>query len=752
MIIFSSGIKRTAGVNILCYCSAFAIAAVTSAQASAQTATPNLPESTSVPAAQVETSGEPATEGLADIVVTAQKRGAAERAQDVPVAITALNAAALQSANVMNLSSLTASIPNVSLEGSGTFNGQANFEIRGFGISTSIPSVEPAVGVFIDGIYQGSTLGIITDLFDIDSIEVLRGPQGTLFGRNTTGGAVSITTRKPGDTLAMRGKISLESGPLITAGVSVEGPLGTPDLRGKLTLYSSHDEGQYHNRFNDSKYGKSTTLFVRPTVSWNITDRLDTTLIGDFGHIYGDGPPGVNNQFIDKFNLNIDDEGQTEIKYNRVTSETNLHVDFGEGTITNVFGWSNVRALPSLDVDGLPRQLFSVDAFFKQHQISEELRYAGTFGRLKLTIGGFYYAQKYFYLESRIINGGNPVGFGGGIDQKSAAGFGQLQYDITDSLSLILGARYSWERKSAKVATFSNAAPRCSYATLSCSVFNFPGAPFTDDGTNSWSRFSPKAGIQYRINHNAQAYFTYSEGVRSGGYNVRSTVGSVSPGPYDQEIQDAYELGVKSDLFDRKLRVNGAVFYNRIRGLQRDISTADPLVGSAQITANVGTAEIYGGESEITALVMPGLTVGAHLGYLKGKYVDLTADLNGSAPGPGYELQLIRLPSWSYGAYIDYKHTLTNGGVASLHTDYGHVDPSAAQDNNSVFLSSRNLWNANLGYDLPNSNVSLSVFVRNILNDVTWIQGSSRTPAQGGSAFVILGRPRSFGGAVNFKF
>jgi iron complex outermembrane receptor protein len=332
-------VKRAHGAKLLGCCSAIAIWCFAATAASAQTEPAAAPGATAVRtdrADQTQEAAETQNEGLADIVVTAQKRGVAERAQDVPVAITALNAAALQDKNVTSLTSLTASIPNVSLDGSGTFNGQANFEIRGFGISSSIPSVEPSVGVFIDGVYQGQTLGIITDLFDIDSIEILRGPQGTLFGRNTTGGAVSINTRRPGNKLAMRGKISVESGALVTAAASVEGPLGTPNVRGKLTVYSSHDSGYYHNRFTDGKYGANTTLFIRPTLTWDVTDRLNTTLIGEYGHIYGDGPPGVNSQVLDKFNVNLDNEGNTDIKYARLTSETNLSVGLGDGTITSL--------------------------------------------------------------------------------------------------------------------------------------------------------------------------------------------------------------------------------------------------------------------------------------------------------------------------------------------------------------------------------------------------------------------------------
>lgn len=689
--------------------------------------------------------------GIEDIVVTAQKRGVAERAQDVPVAITALNSAALQSRNVVDLSSLTTAIPNVSLESSGTFNGQANFEIRGFGISSSIPSVEPSVGVFVDGVYQGQTAGVLTTMFDVESLEVLRGPQGTLFGRNTTGGAVSITTRRPGDKFALKGRFSVESGLNLTAAASVEGPI-TDTLRAKLTGYSAYDEGYFHNRFTGSKYGKTSTQLVRPTMVWDVTPDLDTTLIFEYGHVEGDGAAGVNSQIQDGFNLNIDYDGVTDITWKHLTSETNLQVGFGNGVITNVAGWQWLDATQGLDVDGLPIRYFNLTSNLDQHQFSEELRYAGTFGPVKLTVGAYYFTQRYSYIENRdLISVPYPVGFGGRIDQDSAAAFGQLELALSERFSLIAGGRYSWEKKQAEVATLSTTNPRCNFATLTCD-YNFPGAPFADDGSNTWSRFSPKLGFQWRTNDDMQIYGSYSEGIRSGGYNVRSSVGGVSPGPYDQEIQDAFELGAKTDLFDRRVRFNVAAFYNKIRNLQRDVQTADPVVGSAQVTANVGTSEIYGGEAELTVAPVTGLTLGLHGGYLHGRYTKLTADLNGTQPGFGYELQLVRLPSWSYGGEIAYRIETAAGGRVIASTDYGHVDRSAAQDNNQSFLRARDNWNANLSYSLPGGGVTLSLYARNLLDRVQWAQASPRSAGQGGGVFLTLNKGRVLGGAVSFDF
>lgn len=707
-------------------------------------------------AAQAQTDGaeggtaETAQGGLEDIVVTAQKRGVAERAQAVPIAITALNAETIESQNIRDLSSLTTSIPNVSLESSGLVNGQANFEIRGFGISGSSPSLEPAVGVFIDGVYQGQTFGVLTDLFDVESIEVLRGPQGTLFGRNTTGGAVSIQTRRPGRDFALNGKFSLESGLAVTAAASVEGTIAG-DLRGKLTGYYYNDDGYFHNKFSDRSFGRNETYFIRPTLAWDLGENVDQAIIMEYGRTNGDGPATANIQTLDNFNVDIDTAGQTDIKWKRLTFETNIHVGFGDGVITNIAGWGGVENQSSTDTDGRPILYFNINSKLDQRQFSEELRYAGTFGPVKLTVGGYYYSQYFRYYESRdIITSPFPIGLGGNVDQHSLAAFGQLQWQLSDQFSLIAGARYSWEKKEAEIATINAANPRCNFVAETCQ-YNFPGPPFDDDGSRTWSKFAPKVGFQWMFKPSGQIYGNYSQGVRSGGYSVRVTTASVSP-DYDQEIQDAFELGAKVDFLDHKLRINAAGFYNKIHNLQRDIATPDPLVGSAQITSNVGTSEIYGGELEITAAPTSALRLGIHGGYLHGKYVKLTADLNGNLPGLGYELALVRLPKYSYGAHASYRLDLANGGEVTLGSQFGHVDRSAALDNNLSFLRSRNNWDAQLAYRAPDERYTISIYAKNILDRVTWSQASTRSAAQGGGIYLPLNKGRILGASFIVRY
>lgn len=216
------------------------------------------------------------------IIVSVEKRGAAENAQTVPIALTAVNGMELEERHARDLQDLSLAAPNVTLADAGTVPGFANFTIRGLGTNTTIPSMEPAVGVFVDGIYQGVSAGVVLDLFDIEDIEILRGPQGLLFGRNTTGGAILINTRRPGDEFMVRGRFNYESGSQTTGAVSIEGPIGD-QLRAKIVGYYSNDDGWFTNQVDGSNFGASRTGFVRPTIVWSPSAAFDTTIIYERG-------------------------------------------------------------------------------------------------------------------------------------------------------------------------------------------------------------------------------------------------------------------------------------------------------------------------------------------------------------------------------------------------------------------------------------------------------------------------------------
>ncbi len=689
-------------------------------------------------------------DGIADILVVAQKRGVAERAQRVPIAISAFNEAAIENLHVRDLQALNTQMPNVSLSSINTIPGFANFEIRGFGINSSIPSVEPAVGVFVDGVYLGQTAGVVLDLFDIDSIEVLRGPQGTLFGRNTTGGAVSINTRKPGKEFSVRGKFGLETGLQYTAGLSVEGPI-TPTLRAKVAGYYTHDNGFFHNVTIGRDVGRRTVEFVRPALVWEPTSDFDTTLIYERGHGKGDGAVTVNPAVSYGFRVVANEPGFFDLDWESLTSQTNLHV--GEGTITAVLGIRNLQQDAGEDLDGTPRTLYHVRHHLDQDQFSGELRYAIKAGPVNLTMGGFYFEQQFNYVEERILvttPGLRPVSFGGRIDQHSWAGFGQAQIDLTSNFSLIAGGRYSWEKKRAQVATLLPAAPLCNFDSRVC-AYNFPGPSFAEPGSNTWSKFTPKLGFQYRPTEDVQVYGSYSKGIRSGGYNVRNTALTISPGPYDQEVQSAFEIGLKSDLLDRRLRINLAAFHNTIGNLQRDVNEPDPRVGTVQVTRNAGTAKIDGVEAEVTIAPIHGLILGGNFGYLHGRYTTLLFDINGAAPGLGNDLRLARLVPWSYGVNASYSFDLASAGKLTARADYSHRDQTPFTDANTGFIRPVEELTASVTLNLPDDRMSISAYGKNLLNRVNNGAAVPLPSAFGGGFFYPISEGRVYGVEAKFK-
>ena len=259
-----------------------------------------------LPAFAQETEEAPERQGAAErmlnrVTVTATKKADVEDVQSVPVSVTAFNEDTLEALKVRDLQSLSYSSPNVSLDDVGTSRGTANFAIRGLGVNSSIPSIDPAVGVFIDGVYMGVNSGQVLDLFDVESIEVLRGPQGLLFGRNTTGGAVLVNTGNPTDDFTAKARVAVEGpvdgdrgGPNYYIQGFVSGPLIEDKLNGKISVYYNEDEGYFKNLANDENHGEAQTTMIRGSLEWLLSE--DVTMLGKvtYSDSRSDGPSGQN--------------------------------------------------------------------------------------------------------------------------------------------------------------------------------------------------------------------------------------------------------------------------------------------------------------------------------------------------------------------------------------------------------------------------------------------------------------------------
>lgn len=722
------------------------------------------------------------------IVVTGTKTQNAENVQDVPLAVTAFNAESLDALKVRDVQGLTYSAPNVSLDQIGTSRGTANFSIRGLGINSSIPSIDPTVGVFVDGVYLGFNGGVVFDLFDLESVEILRGPQGILFGRNTTGGAVLINTGNPTDYLTGKFRAAVD-GPLVDGGrgganytVSgvISGPIVEDTLLFKLGAYYNKDEGYFTNLFDGSNHGKAETKILRGALEGRFGD---LTLTGklDYFTSDGDGPSGQNRGLFerDTFDLSIDERGNydNEIWTGSLTAE----VDIGPGTLTNIFGYRDYSATTLGDIDSLPIFGFHSSTETEQDQISNEIRYAISTDNFDLTIGGFFFDQSIAYTETRDLPPLSPLTFygGGSQDHEVLGAFAAGQYYLTSDFSVIAGIRWSREEKNAGV-TYVRPRPECSVVGGTCPTSGTnPFIPTENNGFEdgrSWTNWSPKFGFQYEFD-DSQIYAHWTRGYRSGGYNFRITNATVfetvvvpATGGnfgFDEERVDNYEIGGKFQTSDGALTVNAAVYLTKIDDMQREVNQSSPTAGVSQFILNTADAEILGFEVEGRARVTDNLIFTANLGIIDDDYKSVAFDISsdGAIDDADTALRLPRVPEVTWGVGLLHELILPNGAIVSR-VNYQFRDEFAYTDNNFGWIQAADNLDANITWETPMDGLSVSIYGKNLLDQVQ-AGGDTQLPFGGplsngvnrpfdaypaGGTLSPLSKGRQIGAEMTFEF
>ncbi len=722
---------------------------------------------------------------LEEVVVTARKRE--EMSQQVPIAISAFNSDQLDALKVRKIDDLTVGMPNVALDDVGTIKSVANFSIRGLGINSSIPSIDPTVGVFVDGIYMGMNQGVVIDMFDIQSIEVLRGPQGTLFGRNVTGGAVLINTKRPGDELEFSVRGAYEANPNGDGGsayygmAAIGGPVGeTVGLR--MSAYYHDDDGWFTNLRDGSNHGASETKIFRPVMTFAPTENVNITLRWEHMESEGDGPssqthtngsglPGFFANFDrDSFDFAIDEPGFYDMENDLVSLQLDWDVAFGDGTITNIFGWKDFTSTGMSDIDAQPVWLFHAPSWNNQEQVSNELRYVGTFGNANVTTGIYWFTNEVNYHERRNLLGvatGNVapalVQDGGGIYKvDSLAWFGSVDYNISETWTLTGGLRFSTEDKDAQIASLvRNVSSLAAGTNNRCNVVigDPKFCPFDFVDSDSWNSVDGKIGATWNVNNDFRAYGHISRSHRSGGYNLRNTaIDTVNfgPGPFDQEAVTNYEIGFKSEISGRG-RLNGALFYQTIDDMQREVNLADPIAGVVQVIKNTADAEIWGIELDGVFALGRDTALLASLGWIDPSYKSISFDLNddGTINSLDKALELPRAAelTWSIGLTNDL--TLGDWGVLSSRISYAYRDDSFYTDNNLGYLLDQEILEA--GLDLRvGENWIFSVYGKNLLDSVNHGGDTQLPPVLGpvpvGGTFSPLARGKVAGLEITYNY
>lgn len=699
---------------------------------------------------------------LDEIVVTATKKADAEKLQDVPIAITAYGEDQLEELQFRDLQSLSYDLPNVALDDIGT-RGIANFSFRGLGINSSIPSIDPTVGVFVDGVYLGSIIGAITNQFDVQSVEILRGPQGVLFGRNVTGGAVVVNTKNPSHDFEGNVKVTAEEGLNKYISTVLTGPIIQDKLLGKIAVYQNDDQGYFKNKANsNNNFGQLNVDLLRAAITYFPSDTSELTIKFETAEADGDGPAAQNNGVLegferDTFDFAVNDEGFFKSSWDFLAATYTL--ELGDGTLTNIFGWRDFDASGFSDFDGLARTVFNSLGETISEQLSNETRYNISLldDAIDLTVGSYYFTNEVTYIEERdvsldlgIVTQDLNFNGGGNQDQTTIGLFSAADWMLTDSITLIAGIRFTSERKKAEIAKVARDGS-CSVVG-GCSSFDFIDS-------KRWSNWTPKAGIQWFINDTTQTYFTYTKGFRSGGYNLRNT--TPSPAPFDEEEQDSFEIGLKTDMLDGLLRFNAAAFYNELSDLQRETSEPDPDVIIRQIVRNTADATITGFEMELMAILNEHLLIGANYGYLDGDYDKVLADLNGDDAINDLDkaLDLPRLAQESYGIHIGVQ-THSVGTRLQARLSFNHRDESAATDNNRGTLDAADMIDLYISLKALDDNLTLSLFGRNLKDEVT--HGTDQVLSADslfavllggeGASFTPLNKGRVVGAEFSYEF
>jgi len=581
---------------------------------------------------------------IEEIVVTAERRPT--RLEETPVAVTAFTPDTIERNRIQGIDDIALRTPSVSFVQFN--NGEAYISIRGTLVNTPGAGWDDSVTVFIDDIPMTGIGDNAPDLYDLRSIEVLRGPQGTLFGRNVTGGAIDIHTEEPSFNEHGKAEITYGLNNLAQLRALWTGPLIGSELAGKVTVNVKHRDNYLNNvTLGDKTFGDAIGD-VRGQLLWQPSDSVRAVFSGDYTHDQSSGkidqlsgsiePSLYPNLSYGPYNTN---QGQNSAsRKNILGSSARVDWDNDWGTLSSITGLRNVRDSISLSRLGDPDNQALVGRALQDRQYTEEVRMVSGPGGKLTWLGGLFYlhANKHdnevdvFNLNPATVNGGAfPVpiiGVSQDIDQRVidqvGAVFGEATYAILDPLKVTLGGRAQWERKSGSSTVLPSFAPGVPYAGVYPFIFASAAANYAD----TWKSFTPKATLDYRATDHLLIYATTAKGYKSGGWDTSasSDYGKSSAElarhlgtAFQPESVWSYELGSKYLSPDRRFEINAAAFIADYRDMQTN--QFNPATGVFQ-TANVGKARAKGIELETTDAATSWLTLGLSYAYELARYTD----------------------------------------------------------------------------------------------------------------------------------
>ena len=749
-------------------------------------------------------------DGIGEIVVTAQKR--AENIQDVPIAISAVGSEYLESRGVTSIDGLGTVSPNVKIERAPSSKTITQIAIRGSVTINPAITWEPAVGLYLDGVYIAKAQGSIFDVADLERVEILRGPQGTLYGRNALAGAINLISKKP--TGEAGGSVELTYGSFDYR--KIKGAIDLP----QMGIFSAKVSGQYVKRdglidvIPNPIAGVVTAL---PNVV-NQTDTIDSasfmvqlraelsdSITADYTYDYNkqkQRPPfaqllrvnrnGDPRDIFDPASPSFafggaffplhqytNPDRQTVASIDGAVYERSrayghaltLTADLGGATLKSITAYRDLAWADGLDLDGSPTPVAFTQRITDYNAFSQELQLAGTAfsDRLNYVLGAFYFKEKAETLGPQVFfGGGSDFQSDYGSHTKALALYAQLDYDLTDAFKLSLGGRYTYEKKDIRRFLRVNFdAANGIFAPLVVANIPYGGVPDA-----KYNNFSPSATLSYAASEDINLYARFARGFKSGGFNGETNDFGVPTAacpsgafelcdPYDPEKVDSYELGVKTRLADGRLIFNVAAFRDDHKDIQLSIFRATGAASS--IVRNAAAARIQGLEFEAIAKPVDGLTVNGSLALLDAdykRYIDAGIDVSDNRAFP-------HTPKLSASLGVDWAVAQGDWGKFNLYGDINHVSAyftfpyplrtPTPSDQNAFNTRSKgrtivNLRAALSEFELGGVKTEIAAFVRNLTKEDDPSNFIDFGPGFGGLTLGYFPDPRTWGVSVGIRF
>ena len=655
---------------------------------------------------------------LEEITVTASKRQ--ESLQEVNMAVTAVTGLTLEKRQIDTIEDIQAIVPGMSAGNDFAF---AKLFIRGIGLNSSFAGVDPSVALHVDGAVISSSYAQLGAFFDLERVEVLRGPQGTLYGKNATGGSVNLITRKPTNEFEGYGRLTLGDFDLMRLEGAVSGPI-SEKIRGRIAFKSTDRDGYGKNILTGNDIDDANKQSARGQLQFDLSDKADVLLSVDWQK---EDDAGLGIKFVESLNAlsplvypnppagaggfapgrrdtssEKDNENKRESIAFTGTLNWQLNDTYRIQSITN-FRDSDILLVQDLDNSS------NINATIQSNhtdskQFSQELQLHFDTERLHGLVGLFYFDEQF--------SNNNNIGFAlassgrttnvlltGDIDIKSTALFTNVSYDITDDFSINVGGRYENEDRS---------------GDTTWNLFFIPlSVPFSD--SKSFNEFKPSIGFEWTPADDMLAYFTYSEGFKGGGFQSGQRVPILRP-----ELIDNYELGLKGTYLEGRLQLNVAGFYYEVDDMQLDRTLPLPGGGFQSIFENAGKAEGKGVEIEASLLATDSFRLDGNIAFLNAEFVDYSSvnpinqtliDLKGN--------KLRQAPEISGFLRGEYVQELQGGGSLTWGAQVSHKDDQFYTEFNDAIASqdAYSLVDLNVLYTSPNERMTVNVWGNNVTDE-----------------------------------